>query len=153
MHQRQRTWGVPLPVFYHADGTPVVSAEVARKVADIIEQVGTNAWFEKSDAEWATLVGLPDGAVKGNDTLDVWIDSGCSHVAVLDRHPELHCPADLYIEATDQHRGWFQSSLMLSVVARGAAPYKSVITHGFVVDTSGKKVSKSDQATTRMPSR
>lgn len=142
---RQRTWGVPLPVFYHADGTPVVSADVARKVADIIEQVGTNAWFEKSDAEWAGLLGLPEGTVKGNDTLDVWIDSGCSHVAVLDRHPELHSPADLYIEATDQHRGWFQSSLMLSVVARGAAPYKSVITHGFVVDTSGKKVSKSDQ--------
>jgi isoleucyl-tRNA synthetase len=70
-----------------------------------------------------------------------------SHVSVLDRHPELHCPADLYIEATDQHRGWFQSSLMMSIVARDAAPYKSVITHGFVVDTSGKKISKSDQGT------
>ncbi|MEZ0387543.1 MAG: isoleucine--tRNA ligase [Verrucomicrobium sp.] len=146
---RQRTWGVPLPVFYHADGSPVVDAEVARKVADIIEEVGTNAWFEKSDAEWAEMLGLPEGTVKGNDTLDVWIDSGCSHVAVLDRHPELHSPADLYIEATDQHRGWFQSSLMLSVVARDAAPYKSVITHGFVVDTSGKKVSKSDQGTNK----
>jgi isoleucyl-tRNA synthetase len=146
---RQRTWGVPLPVFYTQDGTPIVDAALARKVADIIEKVGTNAWFEKSDAEWATLLDLPEGSVKGNDTLDVWIDSGCSHVAVLDRHPELQAPADLYIEATDQHRGWFQSSLMLSVVARGAAPYKSVITHGFVVDTTGKKVSKSDQGTNK----
>jgi isoleucyl-tRNA synthetase len=75
----------------------------------------------------------------------VWIDSGSSSVAVLDRHPELHCPADVYIEGTDQHRGWFQSSLMVSVAVRGAAPYKTVITNGFVVDTSGKKISKSDQ--------
>ena len=81
---------------------------------------------------------------KCRDTLDVWIDSGCSHVAVLDAHPELHCPADLYLEATDQHRGWFQSSLMLSVGYRGIAPYKTVMTHGFVVDKDKKKLSKSD---------
>jgi isoleucyl-tRNA synthetase len=81
---------------------------------------------------------------KGRDTLDVWIDSGCSHAAVLDTHPELHCPADLYLEATDQHRGWFQSSLMLSTAYRGHAPYKTVMTHGFVVDKDKKKLAKSD---------
>jgi isoleucyl-tRNA synthetase len=143
---RQRTWGVPLPVFFSADGGVILDAAIARKVADIFEKLGTNSWFEKSDAEWSALVGLPAGTRRGMDTLDVWIDSGCSHVAVLDRHPELGgAPADLYLEATDQHRGWFQSSLMVSVAARGAAPYRSVITHGFVVDTTGRKVSKSDQ--------
>jgi isoleucyl-tRNA synthetase len=144
---RQRTWGVPLPVFYSASGEIIMRTDVIGKVADIVEKQGTNLWFEKDDAWWAEAVGLPADTKRGNDTLDVWIDSGCSHVSVLDRHPELHCPADLYIEATDQHRGWFQSSLMMSIVARDAAPYKSVITHGFVVDTSGKKISKSDQGT------
>ncbi len=142
---RQRTWGVPLPVFYTAEGTIIMDTAIIGKVADIVEKEGTNLWFEKDDAWWAQAVGLPADTKRGNDTLDVWIDSGCSHVSVLDRHPELHAPADMYIEATDQHRGWFQSSLMMSVVARNAAPYKSVITHGFVVDTSGKKISKSDQ--------
>ncbi len=142
---RQRTWGVPLPVFYAADGTIIMRPDIVGKVADIVEKQGTNLWFEKDDAWWAEAVGLPADTKRGNDTLDVWIDSGCSHVSVLDRHPELHAPADMYIEATDQHRGWFQSSLMMSIVARDAAPYKSVITHGFVVDTSGKKISKSDQ--------
>ncbi len=147
---RQRTWGVPLPVFYKADGSVILEADIARKVADIVEKLGTNAWFEKNDAEWAQLLGLPSDSKRGVDTLDVWIDSGCSHVAVLDRHPELGgAPADMYLEATDQHRGWFQSSLMVSIAARGAAPYKTVITHGFVVDTSGKKVSKSDQGTNK----
>ncbi|MGV3660224.1 MAG: isoleucine--tRNA ligase [Prosthecobacter sp.] len=142
---RQRTWGVPLPVFYAADGAIIMQPEVINKVADIVEKQGTNLWFEKDDAWWADAVGLPADTKRGNDTLDVWIDSGCSHVSVLDHHPELHAPADMYIEATDQHRGWFQSSLMMSVVARNAAPYKAVITHGFVVDTSGNKISKSDQ--------
>jgi len=142
---RQRTWGVPLPVFFDKDGEPLVSAELARKVADLVEKEGTNVWFEKSDAELAKLFGLPDGATKCRDTLDVWIDSGSSHVAVMDAHPELDCPADLYLEATDQHRGWFQSSLMLSVGVRDKAPYKTVLTHGFVVDKdTGKKTSKSD---------
>ncbi|MGY8688374.1 MAG: isoleucine--tRNA ligase, partial [Verrucomicrobiales bacterium] len=140
---RQRTWGVPLPVFRKADGEWIIDAEVARKVADITEAEGTNAWFELSNEEWANRLGLPEGTKKGGDTLDVWIDSGSSHVAVLDRHPELHRPADMYIEATDQHRGWFQSSLMISVATNDAAPYKTVITHGFVVDTSGKKLAKS----------
>ncbi|MDB4802097.1 class I tRNA ligase family protein, partial [Akkermansiaceae bacterium] len=142
---RQRTWGVPLPVFFKEDGEPIVSADLAKKIADLVEKEGTNVWFEKSDAEWATLLDLPEGSTKCRDTLDVWIDSGSSHVAVLEAHPELNVPADLYLEATDQHRGWFQSSLMLSVGVRDEAPYKTVMTHGFVVDTeTGKKTSKSD---------
>lgn len=142
---RQRTWGVPLPVFYDAETSePVIDADLARKVADLTESGGTNLWFEKDDAWWANELGLPAGTKRCTDTLDVWIDSGSSHVAVLDRHPELSCPADLYLEATDQHRGWFQSSLMLSVAVRDKAPYKAVMTHGFVVDQDKKKISKSE---------
>ncbi len=141
---RQRTWGVPLPVFFDENNQAILSPEIARKVADLVEKEGTNLWFEKSDAELAALLGLPEGVKKCRDTLDVWIDSGCSHVAVLETHPELHAPADLYLEATDQHRGWFQSSLMLSVGWRGVAPYKTVMTHGFVVDKDKKKLSKSE---------
>jgi len=149
---RQRTWGVPLPVFYQPDGTPIVDATLARKVADVIEQYGTNLWFEEDDAAWAARLGLPANVSRGRETLDVWIDSGCSHVAVLDRHPLLHAPADLYLEATDQHRGWFQSSLMLSLIARGAAPYRSVLTHGFVVDQDKKrKLSKSEAESAGKP--
>jgi isoleucyl-tRNA synthetase len=142
---RQRTWGVPLPVFYAADGSVLMDPALIAKVADAVETHGTNLWFEKDDAFWCDLLGLPAGSTRCKDTLDVWIDSGCSSIAVLDRHPELHSPADVYIEATDQHRGWFQSSLMVSVAVRGKAPYKTVITHGFVVDTSGNKISKSAQ--------
>ncbi len=141
---RQRTWGVPLPVFFSETGEVIISSELALKVADLVETQGTNVWFEKSDAELAALLGLPAGVKKCRDTLDVWIDSGCSHAAVLDAHPQLHCPADLYLEATDQHRGWFQSSLMLSTGYRGFAPYKTVMTHGFVVDKDKKKLAKSD---------
>ena len=148
---RQRTWGVPLPVFYQEDGTVILTAELARKVADLVETEGTNVWFEKSDEELAQLLGLPAGVKKCRDTLDVWIDSGCSHAAVVDRNPQLRGPADLYLEATDQHRGWFQSSLMLSVAYRNAAPYKSVLTHGFVVDKDKKKISKSDAAKAGKP--
>ncbi|MEK0451022.1 MAG: isoleucine-tRNA ligase [Verrucomicrobiota bacterium] len=146
---RQRTWGVPLPVFYDEKGTPIVRADIAAKVADLVENGGTNLWFEKDDAWWAAQLGLPAGTSRRNDTLDVWIDSGVSHQAVTKRHPELAATggvADVYLEATDQHRGWFQSSLMTSVALTGAAPYKTVITHGFVVDKdTKKKVSKSDQ--------
>ena len=141
---RQRTWGVPLPVFFDENNQAILSSELALKVADLVETEGTNFWFEHSDADIAARLGLPAGVKKCRDTLDVWIDSGCSHVAVLDAHPELHCPADLYLEATDQHRGWFQSSLMLSVGYRGIAPYKTVMTHGFVVDKDKKKLSKSE---------
>jgi isoleucyl-tRNA synthetase len=148
---RQRTWGVPLPVFFDENGSAILSAGLATKVADLVEKEGTNIWFEKSDAELAALLGLPAGVKKCRDTLDVWIDSGCSHAAVMDAHPQLHVPADLYLEATDQHRGWFQSSLMLSVGYRGHAPYKSVMTHGFVVDKDKKKISKSDAAKSGKP--
>ncbi|CAN5304578.1 isoleucine--tRNA ligase [soil metagenome] len=142
---RQRTWGVPLPVFTTPDGETILDAAVARQVADLVETGGTNLWFENDDAWWAGKLGLPEGTRRGRDTLDVWIDSGTSHVAVLDRHPDLHAPADLYLEATDQHRGWFQSSLIVSVAVRGTAPYKAVLTHGFVVDQDKKsKLSKSE---------
>ena len=141
---RQRTWGVPLPVFFSESGEVIISSDLALKVADLVEKEGTNIWFEKTDEELAALLDLPAGSKKCRDTLDVWIDSGCSHAAVLDAHPQLHCPADLYLEATDQHRGWFQSSLMLSTGYRGFAPYKTVMTHGFVVDKDKKKLAKSD---------
>ena len=142
---RQRTWGVPLPVFFTPEGEAVLEAELARKVADLVEKEGTNIWFELDEGELISRLGLPEGTRKCRDTLDVWIDSGSSHVAVLDRHSELQSPADLYLEATDQHRGWFQSSLMLSVAYRGCAPYKTVMTHGFVVDKDKKgKLSKSE---------
>ena len=152
---RQRTWGVPLPVFYEVNGTPIVRADLAAKVADLVESGGTNLWFEKDDAWWAAQLGLPEGTSRRNDTLDVWIDSGVSHRAVTSRHPELKAcggVADVYLEATDQHRGWFQSSLMTSVALTGAAPYKTVITHGFVVDKDTKrKISKSEQGAYKKP--
>ena len=145
---RQRSWGVPLPVFYTASGELILDAPRARQVADIVESEGTNVWFERDDAWWSEKLGLPQGTTRRNDTLDVWIDSGVSHEAVLRRRKELRFPADAYIEATDQHRGWFQSSLMTSVALRGEAPYKTVLTHGFVVDKdTRKKVSKSAQGT------
>ena len=148
---RQRTWGVPLPVFYDAEDKPLLDAAVIRRVADLVEQHGTNIWFELSDAELCERLGLPAGLRKGKDTLDVWIDSGCSHVAVLENHPELRAPADVYLEATDQHRGWFQSSLMLSCAWRGVAPYKQVLTHAFVVNQDRSKLSKSAQGTYQKP--
>ena len=151
---RQRTWGVPLPVFYDADGKALLDPANARKVADLVEEHGTNLWFEKNDAEWAQMLGLPAGTTRRNDTLDVWIDSGVSHTAVVAKRPELGgtSVADVYLEATDQHRGWFQSSLMTSIAMYGRAPYRTVITHGFVVDKdTRKKVSKSEQGTYAKP--
>jgi hypothetical protein len=122
------------------------------KVADLVEQRGTNLWFEQDDAWWVEQLELPAGTTRRNDTLDVWIDSGVSHQAVLRHHPDQHFPADVYIEATDQHRGWFQSSLMTSVALNGVAPYKTVITHGFVVDKdTKKKISKSEQGGYKKP--
>jgi isoleucyl-tRNA synthetase len=142
---RQRSWGVPLPAFYD-NGRPILNPDWIRKVADLVEIRGTNVWYELGDAELARKLGLPEGLSRRNDTLDVWIDSGVSHEAVLRRHPALHWPADVYIEATDQHRGWFNSSLMTSVAINGAAPYREVLTHGFVVDLeSMQKISKSQQ--------
>ena len=142
---RQRSWGVPLPVFY--DGSaPILNPGWIRKMADLVEHRGTNVWYELGDAELAMELGLPKAFSRRNDTLDVWIDSGVSHEAVLRRHPALHFPADVYIEATDQHRGWFQSSLLTSIAISGEAPYREVLTHAFVVDVeSRRKISKSEQ--------
>ena len=143
---RQRTWGVPLPVFYTPEGEPILDPAVIAKVSEVVAEKGSNAWFSLDDAEWCRLTGAPAGSVRRNDTLDVWIDSGVSHEAVLRGRPELQFPADLYLEATDQHRGWFQSSLMTSVALNEKAPYKTVLTHGFVVDVDTRqKISKSNQ--------
>jgi isoleucyl-tRNA synthetase len=151
---RQRSWGVPLPVFYapsaSAETQPgqlssgaILNPDWIRRLADVVAGRGSNVWFELSDAELARELDLPQGTTKRNDTIDVWIDSGVSHRAVLATDPEMRDPADMYLEATDQHRGWFQSSLMTSVALNDRAPYKMCVTHGFVVDVDGKKISKS----------
>jgi isoleucyl-tRNA synthetase len=152
---RQRTWGVPVPAFYDAQGHPILDAEIVRRAADLFEQHGSNFWFEKSAAElWALLKppawSGPEAATKSNDTLDVWIDSGSSSRAVIARRPELRgaekpFQCDLYLEGSDQHRGWFQSSLLLSLGGNGAPPYRTVLTHGFMVDEDREKISKSKQ--------
>ena len=147
---RQRSWGVPIPAFYDASKRPFLDAGVIRAVADKVEQRGTNLWYDESPSEILDGVKLPENWPKaseltsGRDTLDVWLDSGSSHAAVLKRGTGgTVWPADLYLEGSDQHRGWFQSSLWTSVVAYGAAPYKAVLTHGFIVDEEQKKISKS----------
>src|SRR6266496_4354211 len=140
---RQRSWGVPLPVFYSEEGKAILDSKIIRKLADLVAERGSNIWFELSDGDLAKRLGLPPGTTKRNDTIDVWIDSGVSHRAVCALHPELRDPADMYLEATDQHRGWFQSSLMTSIALNNRAPYKICVTHGFVVDVDGKKISKS----------
>ncbi|HEV2046665.1 MAG TPA: isoleucine--tRNA ligase [Chthoniobacterales bacterium] len=140
---RQRSWGVPLPVFYSADGKAILDAKYIRKLADLVAQRGSNIWFELNDVDLARELGLPKGTTHRNDTIDVWIDSGVSHRAVCAVRPELRDPADMYLEATDQHRGWFQSSLLTSIALNDRAPYKTCVTHGFVVDVDGKKISKS----------
>ncbi len=140
---RQRSWGVPLPVFYSKEGKAILDAKIIRKLADLVAERGSNVWFELNDVDLARELGLPPGTTKRNDTIDVWIDSGVSHKAVCALHPELRDPADVYLEATDQHRGWFQSSLMTSIALNNRAPYKTCVTHGFVVDLDGKKISKS----------
>jgi isoleucyl-tRNA synthetase len=146
---RQRSWGVPITVlFCEKCGEPMISGDVARKAADRMEETGADAWFEIEADEF-----LPDGAkcekcgaekfLKENDILDVWFDSGVSHRLVLKDYPDLSWPADLYLEGSDQHRGWFQSSLLESVSTIGQAPYKTVLTHGYAVDKNGRKMSKS----------
>ena len=151
---RQRTWGIPLPVFYGEGGQPLLSEEVVRAFAGLVEKEGAGIWFSQSADELAreitaeleksgSKIRVPLGLRKGHDTLDVWIDSGTSWAAVVQKRPELHFPADLYLEGSDQHRGWFQSSLLTSVAANGQAPYRAVLTNGFVVDIEGKKLSKS----------
>lgn len=138
---RQRTWGVPLPIFYAEGNQALWSPKTVRKFATLVERHGTNIWFEWSADDLAEKLGLPKGLKKSTDTIDVWIDSGSSWQAVL--KPNNHFPADLYLEGSDQHRGWFQSSLLLSVAITGQAPFKAILTSGFVVDLDGKKLSKS----------
>ena len=132
------------PVFYGEGGQPLLSEKIVRAFADLAEKEGAGIWFSKSADELATALGLPLGLKKGTDTLDVWIDSGTSWAAVVNQRDDLKpAPADLYLEGSDQHRGWFQSSLLTSIAATGAAPYKALVTHGFLVDVDGKKLSKS----------
>ena len=155
---RQRTWGVPIPAFYDKDGHAILDSKVIRRTADLVEQHGSNVWFEKSPQELWKLVKPadwkgPEATAKSMDTLDVWIDSGSSSRSVLMRRPELRkrggpldWQADMYLEGSDQFRGWFQSSLLLSLAGNGAPPFKTVLTHGFMVDADREKISKSKQA-------
>jgi isoleucyl-tRNA synthetase len=143
---RQRSWGVPLPVFYDAAGEPILRVDWIERLADLVEQDGTNIWFDPENTSIADALALPEGTTRRNDTLDVWIDSGVSHRAVVEKMLGLALPADLYLEATDQHRGWFQSSLITSVALNGRSPYRTCLTHGFVVDADTReKISKSKQ--------
>ncbi|MEJ2656784.1 MAG: isoleucine--tRNA ligase [Desulfobacterales bacterium] len=146
---RQRAWGVPIAIFYcQKCGALYLSLDIIDHIYTLFEENGADIWFEKDVEEL-----LPQNAVcetcgnnrfiKEEDILDVWFDSGVSHAAVLEQRSNLRWPADLYLEGSDQHRGWFHSSLLTAVGTRGSAPYKSVLTHGFVVDADGKKMSKS----------
>jgi isoleucyl-tRNA synthetase len=140
---RQRTWGVPIALFVHKDTGELHprTDELLEQVAKLVEQKGIQAWW---DVDPVTLLG--DDAetfVKVPDTLDVWFDSGVTHYFVVDKRDDIPASADLYLEGSDQHRGWFMSSLMTSVATKGHAPYKQVLTHGFTVDGDGKKMSKS----------
>ena len=140
---RQRTWGVPIALFIDKQtGDPHPdTVRLIEQVAQRVEQSGIDGWFGLDPSE--LLGGEADRYQKVMDTLDVWFDSGVTHHAVLDRREELSRPADLYLEGSDQHRGWFQSSLLTSVAMVGAPPYRAVLTHGFTVDKDGKKMSKS----------
>ena len=152
---RQRAWGVPIPAFYDAQGEPILDARIVRAVAGLVEQHGSNIWFMKSAADlWALVRPAdwrgPGPVAKSSDTLDVWIDSGSSSRCVIAERPELRgadkpFQCDVYLEGSDQHRGWFQSSLLLSLAAQGAAPFRTVLTHGFMVDADREKISKSKQ--------
>ncbi|MCX7628225.1 MAG: isoleucine--tRNA ligase [Methylophilaceae bacterium] len=144
---RQRNWGVPLPLFVHkVTGEPHPrTLELLEKICQQVEQQGIEAWFSLDGAAFLAQH-APEHAdqyKKVTDTLDVWFDSGVTHAAVLRRRPELAYPADLYLEGSDQHRGWFQSSLLTGCAIDGRAPYRALLTHGFVVDGSGHKMSKS----------
>ncbi|MYV04618.1 isoleucine--tRNA ligase [Furfurilactobacillus milii] len=145
---RQRAWGVPLPIFYAEDGTPIMTPETIDHVADLFAKHGSNYWFEHDAKELLpddfTSEHSPNGQfTKETDIMDVWFDSGSSHQAVLAARPELTYPADLYLEGSDQYRGWFNSSLITSVAVSGKAPYKAVMSQGFTLDKNGKKMSKS----------
>ena len=149
---RQRQWGLPIPVFYNEDGEALLDAALIRHVADkVASQGGVNIWWRESAESLLSGYDLPHAfrgraLTKGSDTLDVWIESGASHLAVLKAQSESAggWPADLYLEGSDQHRGWFQSSLWTSMVTQGRPPYKTILTHGFGVGQDGRKISKSD---------
>ncbi len=140
---RQRTWGVPIALFIdkHTGEPHPDSAAMMRRVADRVEQGGADVWYQLDPAE--LLGAQAEQYDKVPDILDVWFDSGVTHACVLERDEELGVPADLYLEGSDQHRGWFQSALLTGVAMRQAAPYKQVLTHGFAVDAQGRKMSKS----------
>ena len=145
---RQRTWGVPIPVVYCADcKKPIITDATIQSIADVFRKEGSDAWWTKEVSELIPADTVCDCGckkfTKEYDIMDVWFDSGVSHTAVLDNYDELTWPADLYLEGADQYRGWFQSSLLTSVVYKGTAPYKSVCTHGWVVDGEGKAMHKS----------
>ncbi|MGK7880654.1 MAG: isoleucine--tRNA ligase, partial [Crocosphaera sp.] len=143
---RQRSWGLPIPVFYNEEtNEPLLTEETIKYIQKIFAEKGSDAWWEMSVKEL-----LPEQYKasahkyrKGNDTMDVWFDSGSSWASVAKKRKELKYPADIYLEGSDQHRGWFQSSLLTSVAVNGVAPYKTVLTHGFVLDEKGYKMSKS----------
>ncbi|MBD2345325.1 isoleucine--tRNA ligase [Anabaena subtropica] len=143
---RQRSWGVPIPVFYDEEtGEPLLNEETINYVQAIIAEKGSDAWWELSVGELLPASYRNNGRSyrKGTDTMDVWFDSGSSWASVVKQRPELRYPADIYLEGSDQHRGWFQSSLLTSVAVNDIAPYKTVLTHGFVLDEQGRKMSKS----------
>lgn len=145
---RQRAWGVPLPVFYAENGEPIITPETIEHVAQLFEEHGSNIWFQKEAKdllpEGFTHPASPNGEfTKETDIMDVWFDSGSSHEAVLRQREELTFPADMYLEGSDQYRGWFNSSLTTSVAINGVAPYKAVLSQGFVLDGEGRKMSKS----------
>ena len=144
---RQRAWGVPIPIFYAQDDTPIMDEQVFAHVADLFEQHGSNVWFEREAKdllpEGYTHPGSPDGIFrKETDTMDVWFDSGSSHTGAMIARG-LGYPADLYFEGSDQYRGWFNSSLIVGTAVHGKAPYRQVLSHGFVMDENGEKMSKS----------
>ena len=149
---RQRTWGVPIPVFYHrSSGEVLLNADTLQHIQGLIAEHGADVWWEKEEAELlpASYRDQADQWRKGTDTMDVWFDSGSSWAGVLQGlaadqdKDDLKYPADLYLEGSDQHRGWFQSSLLTSVAVNGHAPYRRVLTHGFALDEKGRKMSKS----------
>ena len=145
---RQRAWGVPLPVFYAENGEAILTQETIEHVAELFAEYGSNVWFEREAKdllpEGFTHPGSPNGIfTKETDIMDVWFDSGSSHEGVLRNRPELKFPADMYLEGSDQYRGWFNSSITTSVAINGVAPYKAVLSQGFTLDGEGRKMSKS----------
>jgi len=143
---RQRTWGVPIPVFYEEEtGEPLMTKETIAHIQAIVAEKGSDAWWTMSVEELLPEPYRSNGKtyVKGADTMDVWFDSGSSWASVVQQREGLDYPAEIYLEGSDQHRGWFQSSLLTSVASNGCAPYRQVLTHGYVLDENGRKMSKS----------